>query len=67
MVNLTVKICMLGGAAVGKSCLTVRFAEGVFDDELSSTIGASFLTKDVITKTGTLYHLQIWDTAGQER
>ena len=67
MARLAVKICMLGAQGVGKSCLAVRFVEGIFDDELTSTIGASFLQRDIQTNDGTLYHFQIWDTAGQER
>ena len=67
MVYLTVKICLLGAQGVGKSCLAVRFVENTFDEKSASTIGASFLSKDMRTKDGSLYRLQIWDTAGQER
>ena len=67
MVNLSVKVCLLGGQAVGKSCIAVRFARGTFDPLMPATIGGAYVQKDLETKNGTLYHLQIWDTAGQER
>ena len=67
MANLALKLCMLGGAGVGKSCLAVRFVEGQFEEKIFSTIGASFLSKTVVTAKETTYKMQIWDTAGQER
>ena len=45
------------------------FVKGTFSpSSITSTIGASFLTKRVVdVDTGTTVYLQIWDTAGQER
>ena len=61
------KVCVLGPSGVGKTCITVRFVEGSFDEGETSTIGASFLQKSVVNDKETRYKLQIWDTAGQER
>lgn len=45
------------------------FVKGTFSPaSVTSTIGASFLTKRVVdVDTGTIVRLQLWDTAGQER
>jgi len=53
---------VLGTSRVGKTCLTLRFVRGVFEDDQLPTIGAAYLTK----KVGK-YVYEIWDTAGQER
>ena len=52
---------VLGATGVGKTCLTLRFVRGVFEDQLP-TIGAAYLTKKVPK-----FVYEIWDTAGQER
>jgi Ras-related protein Rab-7A len=47
-----------------------RYSSGTFTGQYKATIGADFITKDVIVHTGGTDHavtLQIWDTAGQER
>ena len=56
-------------AGVGKTSLLHRYVKGTFSPpSVTSTIGASFLTKRVIdVDTGTTVRLQLWDTAGQER
>ena len=57
--------------SVGKTSLMNRFASGKFTGQYKATIGADFLTKDVVvTDVFGQRHvvtLQIWDTAGQER
>jgi GTPase SAR1 family protein len=53
-------------AGVGKTSIVHRYTSGVFSYSLSSTIGASFLTKKLVVD-GCKVRLQIWDTAGQER
>jgi small GTP-binding protein len=51
---------------VGKTCLTLRFVKGMFDDDQLPTIGAAYMTKKV-TMEGRQFIFEIWDTAGQER
>eukprot|EP00009_Paramoeba_aestuarina_P005727 CAMPEP_0201521702 /NCGR_PEP_ID=MMETSP0161_2-20130828/15726_1 /ASSEMBLY_ACC=CAM_ASM_000251 /TAXON_ID=180227 /ORGANISM="Neoparamoeba aestuarina, Strain SoJaBio B1-5/56/2" /LENGTH=198 /DNA_ID=CAMNT_0047920385 /DNA_START=75 /DNA_END=671 /DNA_ORIENTATION=+ len=60
------KLVVIGDSGVGKTCIAMRFVGGTFIENNSSTIGASFLTKEIKTN-GRLMKLQIWDTAGQER
>jgi len=63
---LDFKIVIPGTTAVGKTCLAVRFALGVFSPRNNPTVGASYLTKN-IRVDGVNVRLQLWDTAGQER
>ena len=39
------KILLIGDAAVGKSCLLLRYADNVFNDTYMSTIGIDFRIK----------------------
>ena len=59
------KYIIIGDAAVGKSNLLLRFAQGDFKEEYQLTIGVEFGAKnlDINNKR---FRLQIWDTAGQE-
>lgn len=54
---------------VGKTSLVHRYVKGNFSPaSITSTIGASFLTKRIVDiDSGATVRLQIWDTAGQER
>ena len=82
--NLEAKICVLGAqgrfsnsaltstdfiSGVGKTSLVHRYVKGNFSPaSITSTIGASFLTKRILDiDSGATVRLQIWDTAGQER
>jgi len=40
------KLVMVGGVAVGKSCLVKRFVEGTYGD-IGLTIGAAFFSKTI--------------------
>jgi len=61
------KVVLLGDRGVGKTCLVLRFIEGLYNARQQSTIGAFFLTKKINTAGGDDCKVQIWDTAGQER
>ncbi len=64
------KIVVVGDGGVGKTALTVRFAEGVFRDDYKMTIGVDFSIKTInvaINGQTRRVKLQIWDTGGQER
>jgi len=56
----------LGDAGVGKSSLLVRYVNKEFSGDYKATIGADFLSKELLID-GRQISLQIWDTAGQER
>lgn len=60
------KIIVVGDAAVGKTALTVRFAEDKFRDDYKVTIGVDFCTK-TIKVSGQRVKVQVWDTGGQEQ
>ncbi len=57
---------------VGKTSLMNRYSTGKFTGQYKATIGADFLSKEIVvtmplTGERKLCVLQIWDTAGQER
>ena len=60
------KIVLLGDSSVGKSCIMERYVNNNFDENSEVTIGASFATKDILTKENKI-KFEMWDTAGQER
>ncbi|KAH9407746.1 Ras- protein Rab-7A [Tyrophagus putrescentiae] len=60
------KVIILGDSGVGKSSLMNQFVNRKFSNQYKATIGADFLTKEVIVDDR-LVTMQIWDTAGQER
>ncbi|KAI5242286.1 putative rab GTPase Vps21/Ypt51 [Aureobasidium subglaciale] len=62
----SVKLVLLGEAAVGKSSLVLRFVNNDFQPNKEPTIGAAFLTKKISLPARTI-KFEIWDTAGQER
>lgn len=64
------KIILFGGYGVGKTSLTIRLLYKEFNDNATSTIGASFMTwrPEFITgKQKKIANFGVWDTAGQER
>lgn len=62
----SVKLVLLGEAAVGKSSLVLRFVNDDFQENKEPTIGAAFLTQKC-TLDERMVKFEIWDTAGQER
>lgn len=62
-----VKILVLGDSGVGKSCFSIRYANGTFDLCFTAcSIGNEFFFKR-LEKKGHRLKMQVWDTAGQER
>lgn len=60
------KVIILGDSGVGKTSLMNQYVNRRFGSQYKATIGADFLTKEVMVDDR-LVTLQIWDTAGQER
>ncbi|KAH3765256.1 hypothetical protein Pelo_2780 [Pelomyxa schiedti] len=60
------KMVLLGDTSVGKTALAQRFVNEAFTGDLTTTIGASYFSKQMFVE-GIGLRLQIWDTAGQER
>jgi len=64
--KVLLKIVILGDSGVGKTSLMNQYVNKKFSSQYKATIGADFLTKEVMIDDK-LVTLQIWDTAGQER
>ncbi|RPA93565.1 hypothetical protein L873DRAFT_55796 [Choiromyces venosus 120613-1] len=60
------KVIILGDSGVGKTSLMNQYVNKKFSVSYKATIGADFLTKDVMVDDR-LATLTLWDTAGQER
>ncbi len=59
------KICMLGGAGVGKTSLTRRYVDAMFSDDYLSTVGVKIDHKQ-LEVDGVTLGLVIWDVQGQD-
>ena len=62
------KVVIIGDTGVGKTSILFRYLYNKYDENLNSTFGAGFKTKDVpYNDDGDKLKLNLWDTAGQER
>ena len=59
------KVIIVGAGKVGKTSLTIRFAEDRFRESYLPTLGVDFLTKNLAIDDKKI-KLQLWDTGGQE-
>lgn len=57
----------MGESGVGKTAILNKYVNGKFIEEHKATIGADFMTKDILNDEKNNITLQMWDTAGQER
>ncbi|CAO3656533.1 unnamed protein product [Mucor hiemalis] len=64
--KVLLKVIILGDSGVGKTSLMNQYVNKKFSGQYKATIGADFLTKEVMVDDK-LVTMQIWDTAGQER
>lgn len=64
--KVLLKVIILGESGVGKTSLMNQYVNKKFSNQYKATIGADFLTKEVIVDDRVVT-MQIWDTAGQER
>merc|ERR1712086_663114 len=68
--KVLLKVIILGDSSVGKTSLMNMYVNRKFNNQYKATIGADFLTKEVLANHNgdqRLVTMQIWDTAGQER
>ena len=65
--EIQVKTVLLGESGVGKSCIILRYINGIFSSTHSSTILSTFSSKKIKFDENTLITLNIWDTVGQEK
>ena len=64
--NLPLKVVLIGGPSVGKTCLIQRFYKDTYNDISAPTIHANCIQKQISTNKGPVI-LEVWDTAGQEK
>ncbi|KAI4166931.1 MAG: hypothetical protein LQ343_007634 [Gyalolechia ehrenbergii] len=64
--KVLLKVIILGDSGVGKTSLMNQYVNKKFSASYKATIGADFLTKEVMVEDR-LVTMQLWDTAGQER
>ncbi|KAH8926279.1 hypothetical protein BT69DRAFT_1279012 [Atractiella rhizophila] len=64
--KVLLKVIILGDSGVGKTSLMNQYVNKRFSNQYKATIGADFLTKEVMIEDR-LVTMQLWDTAGQER
>jgi small GTP-binding protein len=64
--DYTFRLLILGETGVGKTCVLLRFADNLFSENTTMTIGVDFRIKDLMVDEKRV-KLQIWDSAGQER
>ena len=66
MVELNVKILIVGDTNVGKTSLLLQYTDNFYPLQHAATVGIEFKVKNITYKNYNV-KLQIWDTAGQER
>lgn len=64
--KVLLKVIILGDSSVGKTSLMNQYVNKRFSNQYKATIGADFLTKEVVIDDRVVT-MQIWDTAGQVR
>ena len=60
-----VRYIIIGNSGVGKTNIICRFVKGEFYNEMESTIGVDFLSKNI--QKNILFKLQLWNTNGMEQ
>ena len=62
------KVVLLGDSGVGKTCIISRYLTDTFDENSTTTNGATYCSKSVsFAQLGKNLLFDIWDTAGQEK
>ena len=58
---------IIGSRAVGKTSILDQYVNKKFNNEMCSTMGTDFMSKQFISESGEKCDVKIWDTAGSER
>ena len=61
------KIVFLGDSGVGKSSVSQRYCNNIFNENYEVTIGGAYLQNQITLKTGQQLKMHLWDTGGEER
>ena len=67
LVNIPLKIILLGDISVGKTSIIRRFIEDDFINTYNCTMGVEFRLKSLILDEKHRLDLKIWDTCGEEK
>lgn len=59
------KVILLGDGAVGKTSISIRFAEDQFSGQYKQTVGVDFFTKRIELNSHAQVTMQLWDIGGQ--
>lgn len=62
--ELTIKVIIVGDAAVGKTSFIQRYVTNAFQSNYKWTVGVDFALKRVEWSEKTAVKLQLWDVAG---
>ncbi|KUF96916.1 Transcription initiation factor TFIID subunit 11 [Phytophthora nicotianae] len=62
--KVLLKLIILGDSGVGKTSLMNQYVNQKFSNQYKATIGADFLTKEIMLDDK-LVTMQIWDTAAR--
>eukprot|EP00698_Gefionella_okellyi_P006500 TRINITY_DN15831_c0_g1_i1.p1 TRINITY_DN15831_c0_g1~~TRINITY_DN15831_c0_g1_i1.p1 ORF type:complete len:245 (-),score=34.79 TRINITY_DN15831_c0_g1_i1:82-741(-) len=63
--NVTLKVGMLGDAAIGKTSMMVKYVDNRFDEDYIETLAVTFMEKTVTIRTTDIL-FSIWDLGGQK-
>ena len=63
--DLTFKVIVIGDSGVGKTCLSHKATQNIFEENYNATIGFEFFVFN-IKLNEIVIKLQVWDTCGQE-
>lgn len=66
MIEINLKLLIVGDSNVGKTSLLLNYTENNFPETHLATVGVEYKIKS-FEKDGFKIKLQIWDTAGEER
>ena len=66
-IEISFKIITIGNSGVGKTSIFARFLYDIFEQNLLSTIGINYTSKNINLNNGKKIQLKLFDTAGQER
>ena len=64
----TLKVVLLGGLAVGKTCIIKNFMGDIFEEDTTTTNGGSFYRSAIeLEELNQKINFEIWDTSGYIR
>lgn len=63
---ISLKVCLIGASAVGKTSLVRRYVDGIFSDKYLTTIGVK-IDKKLIELAREQVQLLVWDIEGTDK